>query len=262
MKIEGNAEITVFEFLEKFTVIGKQVRIPAVSGPSAAFDTEFFFDFDPVPVHINRCDCQRNIFRGKPVHKRKIFFIGICVISAPPHTESKSRNKRSRRAYHIKGTHCLSVIFAVSKNIEVPAAFSRFETAVFIYQKAFAVVIKESAFCRDKPFFKMNVISFPVKSSRRAFKVFLLTENKLLDFFLFSGFAVFCFFRLFLLISAALQYHAVRHAFFYYKKYVLCLNIQLIAVFFRLHLPCRESAVPHGIARLIIKSAGLNPEKL
>ena len=121
---------------------------------------------NPVPVHINSGNCKRNIFSLKSCHQIKIFLLRICMVSAPPHAKSKTRNKRSRRTDFIKCLYGFPVIPAVSKGIVILGIFiSCNKIALFVNEHCFAVIKKISTVFCNKTVIKRNLSKSHIKCS-------------------------------------------------------------------------------------------------
>ncbi len=95
-------------------MIRKKLGIPAVSRPPGNQKTagdfcyeisrfgivpylaaEAFLHIDPVPIHIDACDRQRNIFIFKCIRQGKVLVLSVPPIATPPIAETKAWDQRS-----------------------------------------------------------------------------------------------------------------------------------------------------------------------
>ncbi len=138
MKIERYLEILVLKPWQEALRVRKKIGVPAVARPAAVghhikefllncltvrifcgFFSEFFLNVNPMPIHIDSSHRNRNFSVNKPLHKSDVFVLRVRLISRPPVSESKPRNKRSRARKLKKITDCVYIIVSVGKEIYI-----------------------------------------------------------------------------------------------------------------------------------------------
>ena len=132
--VERDAVIHLFQLAQHRLIVGKEIGVPAISRPTGhsrvikKFEdglgrlgtrlfAEFFHDIHPMPIHVDRRDGERQFFALEAAHEREIFFLSIRLISAPPITQGKARQKRDLAAELEKVGYAGAVFAAVGKII-------------------------------------------------------------------------------------------------------------------------------------------------
>ena len=93
MQVHGNGQISAFQIFEKLFVIRKQLPVKGITCPSLAPESvlclcTLWHIFNQMPIHINGCYCQRNLFIRKLIHQVNIFLLSISIVSGPPVAKS------------------------------------------------------------------------------------------------------------------------------------------------------------------------------
>ena len=174
MQIYGDFQILRLEPLQKFFIIRKKTRVPAVAGPAAFYicgirtrnTGKLFFQIYPVPVHINRGNGKRDAFLRKALHQIYIFLLCISLIPAPPVSERETRDQRHTAGKAQKITHCRAVIMAINENIKILFFIcARRYRAVRIQDKRIGVIQNSGAGSGDDTFSERNGANSAVQRS-------------------------------------------------------------------------------------------------
>ena len=126
MKVNGNAQILLFQLFQEGLVVGEQVRVPAVAGPAGGgrvqirflLVAEFFLYVYPVPVHIDGGHSKGDIRCYEPVHQIQIFLLGVGIVPGPPVAQGKARHHGRRAGDVVVQFQCPPVILG-GKAVEV-----------------------------------------------------------------------------------------------------------------------------------------------
>ena len=108
MKIHRDLKAIFPEPREHFFIVGEKLGVPAVARPALTLEklkrifaverslvAEALFHVNPMPVHVNRGDGNRNFLVNKVAHQLDIFVLRVCLVAAPPVSETVPRNKRN-----------------------------------------------------------------------------------------------------------------------------------------------------------------------
>ena len=117
MHVQRGFQATLVQVAQERLMIGKQLLIPRIAGPTG---TVFRIDIvHAVPVHVNHGCGERNAFALEPVHELQVFVLRVAVVAAPPITECEARQQRRWSGQLVEVLHRFGVAAAVAKEVEV-----------------------------------------------------------------------------------------------------------------------------------------------
>ena len=117
MHVQRGFQATLVQVAQERLMIGKQLLIPRIAGPTG---TVFRIDIvHTVPVHVNHGCGERNAFALEPVHELQVFVLRVAVVAAPPITECEARQQRRWSGQLVEVLHRFGVAAAVAEEVEV-----------------------------------------------------------------------------------------------------------------------------------------------
>ena len=158
VKVDRDLEVHLLQLTQHGFVVRKQLCVPAVARPAqTAHDVadrlaggtaepevlsgKPVADVDPVPVHVDRRDGQRNLCVAKARHQIEVFLLRVRLVAAPPVAETPARDERRLAAKPVEIAQTAAVVVAVGEVIDVfERPFAREDRPVVGDQTAFSVV--------------------------------------------------------------------------------------------------------------------------
>ena len=133
MKIQRHPHSFFVESVDKTFGIRKELPVPGKAGPAASV---FGIYLNLMPVHVNDCHAERNIFLLKTLHELQIAFFAVFIITAPPVSQSETRQHRRFSGQVIIIPQAALFIRLISEEIEIqPFLRPRADPAIFIQKQ-------------------------------------------------------------------------------------------------------------------------------
>ena len=177
VQIERYGKPAVFQRFEKAFVIGKQFFVERIPRPTRALKRISASELrrhvvDDMPVHIHRCNGERNFLFRKLVHKRNVLVFRIRVIARPPVAESVfGQNGRiTRQREELFQPAAIVVSEGKHVNVATPL-FTRNERPVGVEKAGFRVVVNRHSAARHYALSDFDIPVRHIESARRAFQI-------------------------------------------------------------------------------------------
>ena len=119
MHVERGLEALAVQLVEECHMVGEQVAVPRIAGPSG---TVLRVDaVHEMPVHVDHGRGERNALTLEAVHKRQVFGLRVPVVAAPPIAECETRQQRLRAGEPVEVLHGFDVAVRIAEEVQVDA---------------------------------------------------------------------------------------------------------------------------------------------
>ena len=117
MHVQRGFQAALVQVAQERLMIGKQLLIPRIAGPTG---TVFRIDIvHAVPVHVDHGCGEWNAFALEPVHELQVFVLRVAVVAAPPVAECEARQQRRWSGQLVEVLHSFGVAAAVAEEVQV-----------------------------------------------------------------------------------------------------------------------------------------------
>ena len=117
MHVQRGFQAALVQVAQERLMIGKQLLIPRIAGPTG---TVFRIDIvHAVPVHVDHGCGEWNAFALEPVHELQVFVLRVAVVAAPPVAECEARQQRRWSGQLVEVLHRFGVAAAIAEEVEV-----------------------------------------------------------------------------------------------------------------------------------------------